>query len=753
MSNRTSTLVQSIAKLLHDRLSVLNTAPPPFGPGPDRGRLAIIQEEGKLHMNNNLVYHQATGHLFSIATYSGNLRAKYLFLIILLAWSHLIHAQELEIDTCTLTPALVDCDYYHKFKANPESNQESLVWSITDGALPEGINLNTLTGEITGVPIKPTHARFRITAQSGHGQMSSRLLKLKVISERKVIAWGYNEAGQTTVPQDLTHIVDLAGGGSNTLLLKSDGTVTQFGYTEGFLTLPNNLENISAISAHNHEFAALRENGTVVAWGNNDYGQTVVPEGLRDVVSVKCGIFHMLALKNDGSVVAWGHNHYARIPYGLSQIKEISVGSYHSLALKQDGTVVAWGSNNEGQTNVPEGLVGVKNIAAGQYHSAALKSDGTVVVWGNNDFGQRDIPKDLRNVKMIAAGESHTLALKKDGTVVAWGYNSQGQTNVPKRIVNAVSIAAGQLTSLALGERDFIPVIQTITLNSVLVGETCKRKLACAHGPVTWSITQGNLPEGLFLDPMTGIISGVPTKIEKSQFTVVARNKFGRSEVKKLFLSTQENLSVIAWGRNNEGQSTVPGDLSRVTAISAGYRHSAALMANGTVRLWGSLVDEYPVQEEMKNITAISSHAHGTLALRSNGTLALWGRQSDLAVPSGLRGVKAISCGLWHALALKEDGTVVAWGDGGDGATAVPEGLSDVIAIAAGQYHSLALKKNGKVIAWGRNSEGQCTIPQGLAHVKSISAAGYHSWVGTRRQQSNWLPFHDKKRAGNCSRT
>jgi hypothetical protein len=36
---------------------------------------------------------------------------------------------------------------------------------------------------------------------------------------------------------------------------------------------------------------------------------------------------------------------------------------------------------------------------------------------------------------------------------------------------------------------------------------------------------------------------------------------------------------VVAWGKNDSGQSTVPGGLNRVVAIAAGASHSLALIA------------------------------------------------------------------------------------------------------------------------------------------------------------------------------
>ncbi|MGH3052833.1 MAG: fibronectin type III domain-containing protein, partial [Gaiellaceae bacterium] len=99
--------------------------------------------------------------------------------------------------------------------------------------------------------------------------------------------------------------------------------------------------------------------------------------------------YHSLALKDDGTVVAWGCGDgtdfgQCSVPSSLSGVTAIAAGATHSLALKGDGTVVAWGCvrADHGQCSVPNSVSGVTAIAAGASHSLALNSDGTVVAWG-----------------------------------------------------------------------------------------------------------------------------------------------------------------------------------------------------------------------------------------------------------------------------------------------------------------------------------------------------------------------------------
>ena len=97
-------------------------------------------------------------------------------------------------------------------------------------------------------------------------------------------------------------------------------------------------------------------------------------EAQSGVTAIAAGSSHTVALKIDGSVVAWGRSDLGQttVPAGLSGVTAIAAGGSHTVALKNDGSVVAWGYNEFGQTTVAAGLNGVTAIAAGFYHTVAL---------------------------------------------------------------------------------------------------------------------------------------------------------------------------------------------------------------------------------------------------------------------------------------------------------------------------------------------------------------------------------------------
>jgi len=245
---------------------------------------------------------------------------------------------------------------------------------------------------------------------------SSSQHNMALLADRTIAAWWEDVslfAQATNVPLDATNILAIACGGyeDSSFALRGDGAVRVWGANAPQLPALSNVVSGSV----GYYFVGLFSDGTVFARRGRVEDQ--LPPGLSNVVSVSVGYGHALALKSDGSVVAWGLNDKGQTnaPADLTNAVAISADYNNSMALRADGTVVVWGDNRYGQTNVPPGLTNVVRIAAGDYHCLALKADGTVAAWGGNWAGQTNIPAGLTNVVAIAAGGSHCLALLGDG--------------------------------------------------------------------------------------------------------------------------------------------------------------------------------------------------------------------------------------------------------------------------------------------------------------------------------------------------
>ena len=511
------------------------------------------------------------------------------------------------------------------------------------------------------------------------------------------------------------------------------------------------------IAAGDSHSLAIKEDGSVWAWGNNYYGQLgdgsttnktnpVLVAGLSNVAMIAAGDAHSLALKVDGSVWAWGRNNYGQLgngsttnktsPFqvaGLSNVAMIAAGSYHSLALKDDGSVWVWGYNGFGQlgdgsnTNksspvqVP-GLSSVSMIASGNYHSLAIKDDTSVCAWGYNRYGQlgdgsttnKTSPvhvAELSNVVMITAGRHLSLGLKDDGSVWAWGYNYYGQ------------LGDGSTTNKT-------SPVQVSGLSNVLMiasGDSHSLGLKDDGSVWAWGINgSGQLGDGSTTNKTNPVqLPGL------SNVAMIAAGFYNS-------LAIKDDGSVWAWGINNSGQlgdgSTtnksspvqMPG-LSNVAMIAAGFYHSLATKKDSTVWAWGK-------------------NSHGQLG---DGSTITKSSPVPVQVP-GLSNVAMIAVRDSHNLALKDDSSVVlAWGNNyygqlGDGSTITKsspvqvQGLSNVLMIASGGSHSLGLKDDGSVWTWGWNhfsqlGDGSTThksspvqVP-GLSNIAIIAAGSSHS--------------------------
>jgi alpha-tubulin suppressor-like RCC1 family protein len=318
-----------------------------------------------------------------------------------------------------------------------------------------------------------------------------------------VVAWGKNDTGQ------LGNGWETANGGGSVVPVPVRG-----------------LSGVTAIASGQLTGYALREDGTVWAWGWNGSGQlgnggsedSSVPApipGLTDVVAIGSSWGTAYAVRADGTVWAWGGNGYGQLGNGthggpslvpvqvhnLTGVTAVSgsSGGDNVYALREDGTVWAWGAHYYGQLGngqlceppggalcaspVPvqvSGLTGVTGIDAGRYNGYALRDDGTVWAWGSSYRGvlgngieceefsyacSSVVPVQVSNlsgITQIASFDYGALALRADGTVAGWGQdiydtlgNDQTYTHsavpVPVQgLSGATAIAADYYTAFAI---------------------------------------------------------------------------------------------------------------------------------------------------------------------------------------------------------------------------------------------------------------------------------------------------------------
>ena len=189
----------------------------------------------------------------------------------------------------------------------------------------------------------------------------------------------------------LSDVVAIAAGGDLSIALRADGTVWTWGdnrlgqlgigSTDFQRDVPmkvDGLPTITAIAAGGGFGLALATNGELWAWGYNFSGElgdgsSVTSRNVPGKVSIagkvtamSGGLQHALALRDDGTVWAWGANvlgevgvetqplplQQVRTPAqvsNLSGIREISAGYALSLAIDSNGDLWSWGGNLQGE--------------------------------------------------------------------------------------------------------------------------------------------------------------------------------------------------------------------------------------------------------------------------------------------------------------------------------------------------------------------------------------------------------------------
>ena len=520
------------------------------------------------------------------------------------------------------------------------------------------------------VPVTQTSvlAGKTITGVAGGGNHS-----LALCADGSLAAWGANGSGQL---------------GNNSVISSSTPVaVNQTGTLAG--------KTIVKITAGYTHSLALCTDGTMAAWGNNAYGQlgngsfsdSAVPIGTslsgalagKTVIAIDAGEYDSLALCADGTLAAWGANNYGQLgnastvnsalPVRVSAtgalagktVTAIAAGNSNCLALCSDGTLAAWGYNNYGQlgngsttdSSVPvpvtqSGVLAGKTItaiSAGYNHSMALCSDGTLAVWGyvyygqlgNNGTTNSSVPVLVtqtgvlagKTITGIAAGGAHGLALCADGFAAAWGSDSSGQLGDNSTTSSSVPVAVntsalrtdermaamfgGDQHSLAVVASPPLPVALTVSAINVLdtagtlIGNVnamgSNTAVSFDYGPTTaYGSTIAASPptvSGTSVTPVAATVAGLLSSTGY-HYRIVATNGGGTVRGQDMTFSTSgfASLSGITLSGGSLAPSfdqrithylaTVPNATSALTATPVTAAPSAAVTINGTAVASGS---------------------------------------------------------------------------------------------------------------------------------------------------------------------
>ena len=241
-----------------------------------------------------------------------------------------------------------------------------------------------------------------------------------------------------------TDIVSISAHKHGAMGLKADGTVV-VSKSNSFSGVDEIASWTDIVAIYHYKSGSypdytigLRLDGTVVAAGDNTYGQCDI-EDWTDIVKIYTSNRSTVGLKTDGTVVMAGSGYYydSDDAEGWSDIVEIPVANvFYVIGLKADGAVVYSGSSPYFDLEDLEDWTDIVDIPAGNSeYVIGLKADGTVVMAGSVYFRDtllfdQQVLENWTDIVAVSAGDMHIVGLRSDGTVVAAGSNAHGQINV-----------------------------------------------------------------------------------------------------------------------------------------------------------------------------------------------------------------------------------------------------------------------------------------------------------------------------------
>lgn len=322
------------------------------------------------------------------------------------------------------------------------------------------------------------------------------------------------------------------------------------------------------------------------------------------------GWFHNVAIQTDGTLWAWGRNNFGQLGDGsnIDRTSPVQIGAdndwiftdsgdYHSIAVKSDGTLWAWGQNDSGQLgdgtftnrNAPT-KIGTDSdwhtVSLGTKFTLALKINGELWGWGQTGSNQLGTGNSALNQNVpvhvgtavgwqhVTAGANFGLAIKENGTLWGWGDH------------NNAALANGQITGSTLH-----PTQTGIATNwaALATGNTTTLALKAGHTLWSWG---GNTFGALGTGAASNDPSESPVQVgNDADWNYISMGRYHSYGVKL-------DKSLWIWGRNNGGQIGDGTTVDRFTPMqvatgtqwqkaSGGDQHTIAISEDNSLWSWG----------------------------------------------------------------------------------------------------------------------------------------------------------------------
>ena len=560
-------------------------------------------------------------------------------------------------------------------------------WAIQSGALPLGVNLDTGTGALSGIPTRAEAAAFMVsledsTTASATGSHTINVFEPAVLAISNGPSYDF---GLTTVGVRSTQlfVVRNNGGFPATISGSSPALATPFSFVGG--SFPG-------------------ASGTCVSNGTLLPGETCALDvEFLPSSSISDSADLSISYNNGVSTTLATRSLKGRGTTGLLA-RQVIAGDDFSCALLSDRTVRCWGRNHAGQlgygdifsrgddpgemgVNLPPVDLGsgeqVEFLTNGWASVCALLSSHRIKCWGSNTFGalgqedtnhRGDGPNEMgdflstvdlgtdRHVSNLFGGDETYCAVLDDGGLKCWGQNTSGALGLGD--TNNRGDEPGEMgdalpyIDLGLGRT----AVQVGGYETSICATLDNGQLKCWGQGLQGELGLGDIQvRGDQPGEMGDNLPVVDLGAGRSVTSI-------RGSTHLIVCALLDNASVKCWGRNDLGQlgqgdiqnrgddpgemgdNLLPIDLGAgrsATNLILGLNHVCTILDNGGIKCWGA--------------GSNGRLGQGNTANRGDDPSEMGDFLPEVAVGTGVTVVSG-GAGGRHTCVILSDDTIKCWG-------------------------------------------------------------------------------------------